>query len=117
MARSEVTAQSISRSGITPSFAAADANGHKFRNDGKVFLEVKNASASPITVTIQTPGTIDGLAITDRTVTVAATTGDVMIGPFPPGAYNQKSGSDRDMVYVDYSAVTSVTVALFRLAS
>jgi hypothetical protein len=76
-----------------------------------MFLYVKNASGSPITVTIDTPGLVDGLAIANLTVSVPATTGERMIGPFPPGIYNQADGN----VYVDWSSVTSVTAGVFRM--
>lgn len=115
MARTDLSVQDIARSGLAPSFSAANADGHAIYNDGKTFIEVKNTDASPITVTIQTPGTVDGLAISDRTVTIPATTGDKMIGPFPPDKYNQISGSDKGKVYVDFSAVSNVTVAALRL--
>lgn len=112
MARTILAAQQVSRSGLTPAFSAGNADGHYVPNDGKMMLEVKNASASPITVTIQTPGTVDGNAIADLVVTVPANTGDKMIGPFPPSIYNQADGS----IYADLSAVTSVTLAALRLA-
>lgn len=110
MARSEVNHQQILRTGLEQSYASANADGNKFSNDGRMFLHVKNGGGSSITVTIQTPGTVDDLAIADQAVVV--TNGEErMIGPFPPTIYNQ---SDR-MVYVDYSAVTSVTMAVLRL--
>lgn len=117
MARTALTVQSIIRNGLAPSFGAANVDGHAVPNDGKTWIEVKNAGGSPITVTIQTPGTVDGMAVADRTVVVPATTGDRMIGPFPPNQYNQISGSDVGTVYVDFSAVTSVTVAAFTMES
>jgi hypothetical protein len=36
-----------------------------------------------------------------------------MIGPFPPGSYSQPDGS----TYIDFSAVTSVTIGAFRNSS
>jgi hypothetical protein len=111
MARSALTVQTISLSGVTPSYAAANVDGHEFTNDGKTFLQVKNTSGSPITVTLQTPATVDGVALADPTVSVPATTGDKMIGPFPTRAFNQSGG----VVYVDFSAVTNVTVSAFHL--
>lgn len=110
MARTEITYQQIARTGLEQTYAAANADGNKFSNDGRMFLHVKNGGGAPITVTIQTPGTVDDLAIADQAV-VVTNAEERMIGPFPPTIYNQ---SDR-MVYVDYSAVTSVTVALLRL--
>ena len=112
MARTVITVQQIARTGLASALAAADgANHNYFANDGQTFLYVKNASGSPITVTINTPGLVDGLAIADLTVSVPATTGERMIGPFPPGIYNQSDGS----VYVDWSSATSVTMGAFRL--
>jgi len=111
MARTTVSAQTLVRTGITPTYNAATAtDGDAFENDGKTFIHVKNAG-SQITLTIQTPGTVDGLAVTDRTVTIPATTGDKMIGPFPTSQYNQSDGK----VYLDWSGVTTVTFAVVRM--
>lgn len=110
MARSEISHQQIVRTGLEQTYASANADGNKFSNDGRMFLHVKNGAGAPIDVTIQTPGTVDGLAVADQVVTV--TNGEErMIGPFPANIYNQ----DDRMVYVDYSSATSVTVAVLRL--
>jgi hypothetical protein len=109
MARSALTVQTIARAGAVPSFAAANVDGNTFANDGNTFLEVANGAAAPINVTIQTPGTVDGLAVAELIVAVANGV-TKRIGPFPPGIYNQ-SGE----VYVDYSAVTTITVGAFRM--
>lgn len=109
MARSALTLQTVAKTGIVPSYAAANADGNSFANDGNTVIHVKNGSGSSINVTLQTPGTVDDLAVTDRVVAVAAGA-EKMIGPFPPGIYNQ-SGS----VYVDYSDVTTVTVGAFKM--
>ena len=110
MARTEVSYQQIVRTGLEQTYASAHVDGNKFSNDGRMFLHVKNGGGSPINVTIQTPGTVDGLAITDQVVAVTNAE-ERMIGPFPVEIYNQ---SDR-MVYVDYSGVTTVTVAVLRM--
>lgn len=112
MARTALVPQQIVRTGLTPVFTAANVLGHSVANDGHVMLEVKNGSASPINVTVQTPGTVDGLAISELVVVVPATSGDKMIGPFPPGIYNQPDGT----IYVDFSDVTTVSVAAVRMA-
>ena len=110
MARTAINYWQVTRSGIIPIPDHAAADGNKFSNDGRIILQVGNGGGSPITVTIQTPGTVDDLAVSDRTVTVGD--GDTkLIGPFPPGIYNQSDG----MVYVDFSAVTDVTVAALRV--
>lgn len=110
MARTALNYQQIARTGLEAAYTAAVADGAKFANDGRMFVDVVNDSASSINVTAQTPVTVDGLAVTDLVVAVSA--GESRkIGPFPPNIYNQSDG----MVYLDYSAVTDVTVALMRL--
>lgn len=109
MARAALTIQQLDRGGVTPAYAAAIADGHSFVNDGRTILHVKNTGAQ-ITLTIQLPGTIDGQAVADRTVTIPATTGDKMLGPFRKSQYNQADGA----VYVDYSSPTGVSIAAIR---
>jgi len=115
-----LTVVEISRAGkaVTyPMVTPTATNGNKFLNDGKTFLRVKNGSGAPITVTIETPGTVDGQALADLVITVAATgdgTGldDQVIGPFT-AIYNQTDG----YVWAVCSAVTTVTVGAYRLAN
>lgn len=114
MAMTALTVQPLASHSLEPVYTAANADGHKFYNDGHTLLHVKNTNAAPVTVTIATPGTVDGLAIADWTVSVDATTGDTMIGLLPPAVYNQ-TGTDAGMVYVTFSAVTNVTVAAVQL--
>ncbi len=106
-----LTPQAIAVTGTTPSFSAAAAAGNSCENTGREFIEVKNGSGSQIWVTVTTPALINGLAVADANVTVAATTGDKMIGPFEPSLFNDSAG----LISVDYSAVGSVTVACLRL--
>ena len=107
MARTDLTVQVAARTGLTPAWVAPNVAGNMFLNDGKTFLEVKNASGSPITVTLNIPALVDGAAVVAPTVSIPATTGDKIIGPFPANIYNQSDGK----VYVDFSAQTSVTIA------
>jgi hypothetical protein len=111
MARSALAVQQIRRTGLAASYSAANALGHSITNTTGVFIHVKNGSGSSINVTVQTPGTIDGLAIADQVVAVAAGA-DKMIGPFLPGVYEQPGSDD---VYVDFSDVTTVTVAALKV--
>lgn len=110
MARAALTVQTVSKAGITPSYVSAESDGNSFTNEGDVLLQVKNGG-SEITVTVQTPTKVDGVDIAELTVTIPATSGDKMIGPFSPTVFNQSAG----IVYVDYSGVSSVTVAAFKL--
>lgn len=105
-----LTVNPISRSGLTQALVAAAAGGDQFPNAGNVFLHVKNGAASPITVTIGTPKTVDGLAVADRAVVVTNGT-EVLIGPFPRDTYNDATGN----VQVTYSSETTVTVGAFSL--
>ena len=112
MARVLLSAQQPSRAGVVPNFTAANASGgNNFANDGRTFIEVKNASASPINVTLNIPMTVDGNTVTAPVVVIPATTGDKIIGPFPPAIFNQADGT----VNIDFSATTSVTVGVFQL--
>jgi hypothetical protein len=112
-----LTVQEIGRSGraiVKPLVAPTATHGNKVLNDGKVFLVVKNGSASPITVTVETPGSVDGQALADLTVTVAATAdADGLdfqaIGPFTT-TFNQADG----YVWAVCSTVTDVLIGAFR---
>ena len=106
-----LTVQDVSRSGLAPSYGAASTDGHYFKNNGRVWLHIKN-TGSQVTATVTTPvNSGSGAAIADLTVTIPATTGDVMIGPFPPKDYNDSAGQ----VFVTFSGATGVTVAAIRV--
>lgn len=111
MARTALSAQATSTAGLKPTYAAANVDGHMFTPEAGRVLVVKNGGGSSITVTVQAEVTRDGLALPDRTVTIPASE-ERLIGPFAPDVYRQKSGADKGKVYVDFSTVTSVTVAL-----
>lgn len=114
MARTALTVQQVVRTGLSPSYTAGNGSGgHSIANDGRVLLHIKNGGGSSINATLQTPVTVDeqaALAVADLVVAVP-NGGERMIGPFPPALYNQADNT----VYLDFSAVTSVTVAAIRL--
>ena len=112
MARTALAVQNVTRGGLTPAYTAANVDGHSIPNSGRELVHVK-AGATPTTVTIQTPGTIDGMAVADRTVTVPASQ-ERMIGPFPPEIYNQ-GGASGDQVFVDFSSVATITCGAFKV--
>lgn len=72
------------------------------------FLYVNNASASPITATVATPGTVSGLDVENAALTVAA--GDHGIIPL-----NRVFTGANGRAAITYSAVTTVTVAVLEL--
>jgi hypothetical protein len=107
-----LTSTPIARAGVTITGASATSGGDKFGSTGKEFLWVKNADTASHNVIFAVQKTVDGLAVTSRTVTVGAGA-EMLIGPFKPSEYNDANG----LVNVTYSAVTSVTVAVFSLSA
>lgn len=107
MPRLTLNPVSPSITGTTVAFVAADAAGDSVPANCAVL--VNNASGSSITVTLVTGATADDYAIADPTVAVPAGT-IVAIGPFSQ-LFPQTSGADAGRVYLNYSAVTSVTRA------
>lgn len=116
MARASVTTQVIGPAGgdLTMGTPAVSPNGDIVDLGSRNFLVVRNGSGAPITVTIDTTSTLAGLALPDRTVTVAA--GAINIIPLSDDYYEQLSGSDIRRGYVDYSAITTVTRAVVRFS-
>jgi hypothetical protein len=113
--RVTVTPQTCVATGITETFVAATAEGISIPGDGRTVVHVKNTSTQ-ITATVQTPETRGGLAVSEQVVTIPATTGDKILGPFPAAQYNRPSGgSDAGRVWIDWSAITGVTYSCFTL--
>ncbi len=109
-----LTVQQIVRSGngLTPSYASADVAGNTVPgNDGRIFLHFKNTNAATRTVTIDIPVLVAGQAVTDLAAIIPLTTGDKMVGPFPPSVFNQAD----DSLSLTYDAVPGLTVAAIRL--
>lgn len=84
-----LTAQQITVTGITPTWAAAASGGDTFENNGVEWLEVWNDHASASrTVTITTTKTVEGLAVADRTVVITAANDCAKVGPFAKDVYS-----------------------------
>ncbi|MFE4991422.1 hypothetical protein ACFRH4_08730 [Streptomyces mirabilis] len=111
MARTALPPQQFTTLGLAPTYVVPDAAGVSFKSSGKQMLHVKNASGSSITVTLKIGKTVEGQAVTAPTATVAAGA-DKFFGPFSDN-YEQSDG--KDTIFVDISAVTSVTVACLTL--
>jgi hypothetical protein len=106
-----LTTQQITKDGLQQALVAAAGGGDTFVAEPGTFLRVKNADGSSKTVTVVTPAlSAGGNPIADPAIVVGATTGDVLIGPFG----DEYKGAN-SIVSVTYSAVTSVTVGVFRL--
>jgi hypothetical protein len=109
-ATTTLTVQDTNRTGIAPSYTAASADGFFIPNNGRVILHFKN-TGSQSTVTFVTPVTFAGQALADLTATVPATSGDLMVGPFPPEHFNDAAGR----ILITFSSTTGVTVAAVRV--
>lgn len=110
-----VSVQQIVNSGLSTAYTStglvASSNNYLFVNDGRVLLHFKKTGAGACTVAVTTPGTMGGLAIADLSVSVAATTGDVIVGPFPASLFNDANGK----VTFTLSDTVGLSIAAFRL--
>lgn len=108
MARHDIPVTKLVPTGIDPEASeslSVAADDHSFVNNGRTILQVRNTVGTSRVVTIETPGTVDGLAVAERTVTVGAGK-TAYIGPFPRSIYNgndpdNSNGNQRDRVLVD----------------
>lgn len=103
--------QVISIAGTGPTYAAAAASS-KIVCGETTFLHVKNAAGSSMTVTLSSTAKVRGQAAADVVVTVAATTGDQMIGPITKDLF---AGLSDGLASITYSSITSVTAAVIRI--
>lgn len=101
--------QVVAPVGTALTFANASAGGDTCVTGSDVKLHIKNGSGASITVTLATPGKIDGnLDITDRAVTVAA--GAETVVPVTDLFRDPATG----LASITYSASASVTLAVVR---
>lgn len=69
----------------------APADKWKVPNNGRTYLRFTNDHATQTgTISIETPATVDGLAVADRTHTIAAGRTAELIGPFPVDTYGDE---------------------------
>ena len=105
-----ISSQQIGVGGITPAYAAASAGGDTFNPDGRTFLHIKNGGGA-ITVTLTAQGSGPGGNPGQNRVVSVAGASERMVGPFDPAGFADVNGS----CAIAYSAVTTVTVAAYRL--
>ncbi|MFD9064186.1 hypothetical protein ACFVZ3_21985 [Kitasatospora purpeofusca] len=96
---------------LSDNLTAASAGGDTAPTGPGRFLVVKNGDASSHTVTVVTPGTVNGLAVADATVTVPAG----KIHTIPLGGVF--AGPTARRANITYDAVTSLTVGAFELGT
>lgn len=98
-----VATQTLAFDGTAPSYSAASVSGDRFTPGNHTFLHVVNGGAAPVTATITTPGSVDGLAIPDREVAVPA--GEDRFIPVPARTYKSADGLG-DVAWTDTTSVT-----------
>lgn len=109
-----LTTQSITRAGVTPTYAAAAGGGDACEVGDDIYLHFKNTNASARIVTLAIPSsasTYPNVAYTNVAVTVPATTGDKLIGPVSALFKDATTG----LCTITYDAVTNLTVGCFKL--
>lgn len=105
-----VTATKISSAGSdisTLPTTPTGTHGNKILQDGRSWLEVNNAGAVPLTVTLNANVTIDGTALGNKSITVAA--GKRYIIDLKNPAYTQSDG----YVWVTCDVTASITIAAY----
>ena len=113
MARQDKTPLIGSTTSQAATAQASHADGHMFDNtSGDVNVILENGTGSSANVTFVTTKTVDGLAVADKVVAVAAGA-SVLVGRFAAGTYNQQSGADEDKVYVDFGTVDPLITATY----
>lgn len=109
-----LTTQTINRTGVTPTFAAAAGGGDACECGPDVYVEIKNTSGSSTTVTFAIPAANSGYsnaAYANNVVTVPITTGDKLYGPINPGLHKDPTTG---LCTITYSQVTGITIGVFR---
>ncbi len=108
-----LTVQNLNHTGLSPSFVAVAAGGDQFANDGRIYIYVKNTNGATRDVTIDSGVNCNQGFDHNIVVTVPATTGEKLIGPFPMSRFNDATA----MVQITYEADAGVTIAAIRLVA
>jgi len=109
MPRTALTPIDPTLAGVNLAYTNVDqANGNQVAFGRKPMLNVKNTGAGACTVTVRANGVkFGGVTIPDVTVSVPATTGNVLIGDLDPAVFMQSDGT----IYIDYSTGSGVQIA------
>lgn len=105
----QLTIKSPARVANAITAESAAAGGDKFANTGKelLLIEHTNGGGSNVTLTVVTQNTVDGLAVSDKTIVIAPGTRQ-LLGPFPKQIYNDGDGN----VNLSYSAHGDIDVTV-----
>ncbi|MDP3908893.1 MAG: hypothetical protein Q8Q14_00740 [Gemmatimonadales bacterium] len=98
---------------ITPTRngSLSTSDSYVFANNGWVVLLAEKSGAGVATYTVPTPKTQGGLALGELTGTIAATTGDKIIGPFEVSLTNDGNGD----ASISFDDIAGLTVAVVRV--
>jgi hypothetical protein len=112
----QLTTQKIKEEGLNPTYSNADVAGDTFSNSGSELVHVKNGGTAAVTVTVPTQDTATSDPVwgklTKADISVSVPAGDeAFIGVIPKRAFNNSTGK----VNINYSAVTSVSVAVLKI--
>jgi hypothetical protein len=108
--------QPVARVGVAPTYAACTGGGDAAPVGDRNWIQVKNGSGAPITVTVATNPSggapFAGTALATESFSVPATTGDIVYGPLTPQLFADPTTG---MATITYSGVTSLTIGVFTL--
>lgn len=113
MADVAITPLTVSRTATTSfpaGVVASLADTHTVSNDGNTVLHFRNTNVATYTATVAVRGTVDGLTPSGRSYIVPATTGHIIVGPYPVAQY----GSTLRVTYT--GTVTDSQVNAVRLS-
>lgn len=109
-----LTTQVVTRAGITPSYTAASAT-DTFTPGSDVFIHAKNTNAATRDLAFSinnTNPTYPNVTYAMVAVTIPATTGDKMIGPFPSGVFADPTTG---VCTITPTVTTNVTYGAFKV--
>ncbi len=111
MAVETLTVQGAARTGAQLSAqSVTTADGFRFKNDGRTLMIIEEKNAANCELGITPVKTVDGLAVSARTVDVTASQ-QWVLGPWAPEQYNDADGYANFTVEADQaSAVGLVSV-------
>ena len=106
-----LTRQAVPVTGLDPTDVSIDATDVYFAKNARgMLLHFKNTGGSPSTVTFDLDRVIAGVTLSDQTVNVPATTGDVFVAAFP--AEWEDLGTNPGHIKFTQDQATGVTVAV-----
>jgi hypothetical protein len=112
MARVSVATQAVTPAGVAPTFQAGTTDGEIVDVGANLTLVVRNGGGSSTTLTVQTPMQYQGLDVAEVSLVLAAgATGFVALDPT---LFRRTAAPDAGRAYVNYTVITSVTVAVIQ---